>query len=79
MEKATQGIVSTIRNHLALPHKTLPTRRAVVPVQVDHSNACGYHTAWNWLSVADTVYRKGAVTDFKYSKCLCLHVFPMYL
>lgn len=64
----TQRVLQDIRQQLGLSVKALPTRKVVVPEQIEGSNACGYHTAYNYGYIVHDILQTKSMERYTYSK-----------
>lgn len=68
----TQQVVDIIRQQLNLPSKLLPTRRVVVPEQLEGSNACGYYAACSYGWFVHNVLQTNSTASYTYSECVAV-------
>lgn len=75
VEKITQQVVGFIRSELELSTKALPVRphdSVKVPIQLDNSMACGYHTAFNFAWALEQMLKANNTSFIQYGEqCVC--------
>lgn len=72
--QVTQFVVEYIQEEMGLPITRLPTRRVVVPIQLDGCNACGYYAAFNFIWLVLHVLRSNSTSSLTYSEWLAVEM-----